>query len=166
MARSTKVIAGEESVHYVPPRMRRVKPKPKMQPPLTPMIDVTFQLLLFFLLAFQLRDPEGLLPASLPKAGLGEADPQPLASPIRIVILPAGDSNEAAIYEIERFPTPTADPNEVFSVLQARRIAMGTSKIPVIIKPRADVRWQFVIEAFNATMRAKLENVAFAPSSG
>lgn len=166
MAKSTKEIAGEESVHYVPPRKRRVRPKAKMQPPLTPMIDVTFQLLIFFLLAFQLRDPEGLIPASLPKAGMGETDPRALASPIHIVILPAGDNNQDALYEIEGHASVEADPNEVYSVLQARKNTMGTSKIPVIIKPREDVRWRFVIEAFNAAVRAKLENVAFAPSSG
>jgi len=164
MAKSTKKIPGEESVHYLPPRRRRARPKQKMQPPLTPMIDVTFQLLIFFLLAFQLRQPEGLIPASLPKAGVGR-DEVTLARPIHIVILPVGDNNDAALYEIERFPTPTADPNEVYSVLQARKNAAGTSKVPVVIKPREDVKWRFVVEAFNAAVRAKLKNVAFAPSS-
>lgn len=164
MAKSTKKIPGEESVHYLPPRRRRVRPKQKMQPPLTPMIDVTFQLLIFFLLAFQLRQPEGLIPATLPQV-VGETDVQPLARPIHIVIRPVGDNNDDALYEIERYPTPTADPNEVYSVLQARKKAAGTSKVPVVIKPREDVKWRFVVEAFNAAVRAKLKNVAFAPSS-
>ncbi len=162
VAKSTKKIEGEESVHYIPPRRRRPRPKPKMQPPLTPMIDVTFQLLIFFLLAFQLRQPEGPIPASLPQTGTGTKVDTRLAKPIHIVIRPVGDDD--ALYEIGGYPTPTADPDEVYSVLQSRKDSMGP-KVPVIIKPTEDVKWRFVIEAFNAAVRARLENVAFAPSS-
>ncbi len=141
------------------PHGRRARPKQKMQPPLTPMIDVTFQLLIFFLLAFQLRQPEGPIPASLP----GGPDDRLLPLPIHIVIQPVGDSD--ALYVIDRHPTPTADPNEVYDVLQARRKSAGTNKVPVIIKPTEDVKWRFVVEAFNAAVRAKLENVTFGPIS-
>ena len=144
------------------PYGRRARPKQKMQPPLTPMIDVTFQLLIFFLLAFQLRQPEGPIPASLPKELGGEIRPRP----VHIVIRPVGDNNNDALYEIDRHPTPTADPNEVYNVLQARRESAGTNKVPVIIKPTEDVKWRFVIEAFNAAVRAKLENVTFGSISG
>ena len=147
------------------PGSERARPRRKLQPPLTPMIDVTFQLLIFFLLAFQLRDPEGLIPASLPR-GDRPGDQLSIPIPIRIEILPAGRSNEAAFYEIERFPTPMADPNEVYRVLQARKEAPDAGKLPVVIKPHPDVRWQFVVEAFNAAVRAKIENVTFAPSTG
>ena len=41
MLKPDKKIAGDETVHYVSAREKRVKPKAKMQPPLTPMIDVT-----------------------------------------------------------------------------------------------------------------------------
>ena len=142
------------------PRRRRAQPKPKMQPPLTPMIDMTFQLLLFFLLAFQLRQPEGPIPASLPKAGQGRHE-APLARPIHIVIRPVGDN--AARYEIGN--VVTADPTEIYSVLEARKSAAGTSDLPVAIKPTGDVRWRFVVEAFNAAVRARFKNIAFAPSS-
>ena len=55
MARSAKKILGDETTHYESARKKRARPKAKMQPPLTPMIDVTFQLLLFFLLSFTFR---------------------------------------------------------------------------------------------------------------
>ena len=135
------------------PRRRRARSKQKMQPPLTPMIDVTFQLLIFFLLAFQLRQPEGPIPASLP-GGIPPEGPRP--RPVHIVIQPVGDSD--AFYVIDRHPA-TADPDEVYKVLRARRDAAGTRKVPVIIEPYENVKWRFVIEAFNAAVRAKLENV-------
>jgi len=133
-----------------------------MQPPLTPMIDVTFQLLLFFLVAFQLPQPEGPIPATLPEAGRGRHE-APLARPIRIEIRPVGDN--AALYEIDLYPKQMDDPNEVYSVLEARKNVAGTSDLPVVIKPTGNVRWRFAVEAFNAAVRAKFTSIAFAPSS-
>ena len=51
MAMSTKKVSGEDSVHYVPPRKKRKQGSGKMQPPLTPMIDVVFQLIIFFIVS-------------------------------------------------------------------------------------------------------------------
>ena len=60
---------------------------------------------------------------------------------------------------------PTADPDEVYSVLQSRKDSVGP-KVPVIIKPTEDVKWRFVVEAFNAAVRAKLDNITFGSTSG
>jgi biopolymer transport protein ExbD len=50
-----KQIAGDATVHHVSQRTKRGRLKPKMAPPLTPMIDVTFLLLLYFLLTINFR---------------------------------------------------------------------------------------------------------------
>ena len=101
MAMSIKKIAGDTSVHYIPPRRKRGRGKPKMQPPLTPMIDVTFQLLLFFLLTFQFREREGQIPGSLPNTGQGgQADQVELLVPIRISLRPVNQTATRVIYEV------------------------------------------------------------------
>ena len=41
-----------------------------IQPPLTPMIDVTFQLLLYFLLTTEFREDEGQIPGSICGPGI------------------------------------------------------------------------------------------------
>ena len=98
MAISTKKIAGEEAVHYVPPRKTRSKTSAKMQPPLTPMIDVTFQLLLFFILTFTFRESEGLIPGTLP--GNFQGEPAPDAQSIHIKIHTAAGDPTGVVYEI------------------------------------------------------------------
>ena len=159
MAKSTKTILGDEAVHYVSPRRKRPRPKPKMQPPLTPMIDVTFQLLIFFLIAFQIRELEGFIPASLPTPGVQKINPS-LAKPIDIAMRAEGTGATGVMYEIGNIVT--AEPKELFEVLMGRKSAAESDKLPVIIKPAGDVRWQFVVEAFNAAVHAKFKNISFA----
>jgi biopolymer transport protein ExbD len=162
MAISTKRILGEESVHYVSPRKKRVRPKPKMQPPLTPMIDVTFQLLLFFLLTFTFRQAEGQIPGTLPEQGEGGVTTQELLEePIRISLRPVGDERTGIIYEIQGHAHVIRSAQELGQLLQSRATQNGT-EVPVIIKSRGDVQWRWVVEAFNQSVRARFKNVGFA----
>ena len=50
MARSIKKIEGDETIHYVSPRAKRGRDKARIGVPMTAMIDVTFQLLIYFIL--------------------------------------------------------------------------------------------------------------------
>ncbi len=59
---------------------RRVVSLPKHieQPNMTPMIDIVFNLLIFFLCAGNFNQPEGLLPSRLPKShGVAAAGDDP-----------------------------------------------------------------------------------------
>jgi len=162
MARSTKTIAGDETMHYVSPRKKREAPKAKMQPPMTPMIDVTFQLLLFFLLTMTFREAEGIIPGTLPaEAGTPQTDPIELEK-IEISLRPAA---EGCLYEIRGLNVGINSPAELYARLKARQDAIGSADAPVIIKPSPDVGWEFVVEAFNQAMRAEFKNIGFATSS-
>ena len=162
MAISTKKVSGDESVHYVPPRKKRVKNKPKMQPPLTPMIDVTFQLLLFFLLTFTFREAEGQIPGSLPKSGKGGvSEIEKLEMPIRIKVSPAGEKHDKVIFEISDFSFQANSGEDLGKVLLSRSKVGGTD-VHVIIECRNDVQWRWVVEAFNQSVRAKYKNIGFA----
>lgn len=165
MARSTKQIAGDETVHYVSVRAKREQPKPKMQPPLTPMIDVTFQLLLFFIVTFSFREAEGQIPGSLPAEGtMGLATPiDMIERPIIVYLRPTGSRREDVIYEIGDHSTAMSNAKELYEQLINRRAQFGT-KVIVQIEPRGDVRWQFVVDAFNQATRAKFETIGFSSS--
>jgi len=155
---------SEQTIHYEPPRKRR-QAKPKMQPPLTPMIDVTFQLLLFFLLTFTFREKEGQIRGALPRKGSGGvAAKETLTQPIRIHIIPTNDRQEA-LYEVEGVHEQITDPRALYQFLVQRREALNSAEGPVIIRPDAFVRWQFVVEVFNQAVRAEFENIGFAPVS-
>ena len=154
-----------QTTHYEPLRKQR-QPDKKMQPPMTPMIDVTFQLLLFFLLTFTFREAEGQIRGSLPKRGSGGvAAKETLTQPIRIHILPTGRARDGASYEVEGVHERIEDADTLFSHMIKRRDAVNSTEIPVIIKPDAFVRWNFVVEVFNQALRLKFENIGFAPAS-
>lgn len=133
-------------------RWRFQHPRPKMQLPLTPMIDVTFQLLLFFLLATTFRQAEGQIPGMLPGRQAAAALDQTIVRPIRITVLPA--DNGAAAYYLDDAPAPLADAQQLFDRLAALRQAYGSGEVPIAIRPRWDVPWQYVVEADNQAHRA------------
>lgn len=162
MAKSMKNVAGDETVHYVPPRAKRGRPKVKMAPPLTPMIDVTFQLLIYFMLTITFAQQEGLIPGTLPKAGGGPASTtEKLKTPTQIHLRPTGVGKLDVVYEIVGQQAAIGDPEELFVVLENRKRVVSDES-PVVIKPRNDVRWRHVVEAFNQAVRAKYKNIAFA----
>ena len=134
----------------------------RMPPPLTPMIDVTFQLLLFFLLATTFRQAEGQLAASLPQGqGAGGLD-QTIVRPIRVTVLPAADG--AAAYHLDDTAAVLPDAEALYRELTARRQAYGSDEVPVAVQPRWDVPWQYVVEADNQAHRAGFKNVAVVSS--
>jgi len=159
MAKSTRKIEGEDTVHYISQRAKRGRPKPKIAPPMTPMIDVTFQLLIYFILTTTFRQPEGQIPGTLPKAGTsGISTIERLQTPIEITLHPAGDSNEFVAYEIsgERI----SEPKKLRVLLEVRRNQSG-NETPIIINARRDVRWRFVVEVFNQVVANEFTNIAF-----
>lgn len=134
----------------------------QLQPPLTPMIDVTFQLLLYFLLTSTFRKDEGQIPASLP-GSVSEVSDAPLR-PVRLVVTADGYSRQLATYTVDNCP-PTVYPNELFRQLENRAAASDPARQPVIIKSDGLARWEYVVEAYNAALRAKYKNIAFENDS-
>ena len=160
MARSTRKIEGDETVHYVSERAKRGRAKAKIAVPMTAMIDVTFLLLIYFLLTTTFRQAEGQIPGTLPKAGTsGAATMERLQTPIKITLHPTGEANEGVAYEISGVHERIVDPEILRSVLEGRKQAGGDS--PVIINARRDVRWRFVVEVFNQVVANEFKNIAF-----
>jgi len=161
VAQSRKQVSGDQTVHYVSQRLKRGRPKPKLQPPLTPMIDVVFQLLLFFLLTTTFRQEEGQIPGTLPeKAGISAGDVVPL-DPIRLMLRPTGPERNGCIYEMSGHNVGIDSPQRLYEALVGRRQVLS-DEVPVVIQPRPDVKWRYVVEAFNQSIRARFKNIAFA----
>ena len=125
---------------------------------LTPMIDVTFLLLTFFLLTFMFRQAEGYLPGSLPRRV-----PPGIEIPMEIIVWPAGTHRQAAVFEIEGGKVPTSSPAELGQRLLAMK-QQGYGEMPIVIRCRGDVQWRWAVEAYNQAVRAKYEIVTFAPA--
>jgi biopolymer transport protein ExbD len=148
---------------------------------LVAMLDMSFQLLVFFVLTVSFAVAEGVLSASLP-AGDSAAEAAPDAAPWRPPL-------NIKLRNIS--PTAVAVTLEVSggSIKEVRDCAVLTHELlmrqgrdddgkaipgatatlknddPVRIAPDADVPWQDVVAAFNATLRAGLTSVGFAPAN-
>jgi biopolymer transport protein ExbD len=157
MANAIKNIAGDESVHHVSQRQKRGRGPTKMQPPLTPMIDVTFQLLLFFILTMQFRQAEGQIPADLPQEGQGTAETVTL-EPVDIYVR-AGLSDAMPSIEIGGVQVMIRDWEELHTQLVG---LVQQSYETAVINPDADVSWNHVVNAYNQAVRAKFKSVNFA----
>jgi len=143
------------------PERRRPGRKAGMQPPLTPMVDVTFQLLLFFLLTCEFRPPEGLIPSSLPDIGPGlPTIVPPPADPIRIRLHATAD-RASAVYQVDNARRAIHSPAELYAHLRGL-FEVGGTAVPIVIEARPNVPWEFVVEAFNQAVRAEFQQVALA----
>jgi len=164
MAKAKKKILGDEVVHYDPPRKRR-KGSVRPNPNLVPMVDVCFNLLLFCVLGFSFRQPEGAIPGSLPPMGIGpggEGPPVEVRDPIRITVSPRGA--DGVLFEVQGAQQAAETPIDLYRNLMARQQVFGTggAEVPIIIQIRPNVQWRWATEAFNQCVRAKFKQVGFA----
>jgi len=133
---------------------------------MTPMIDVTFQLLLFFLLTCEFRPTEGMIPGSLPSNGpLTGAKLDPVLDPITIRLLPSADLRSAR-YELTGAIGAISTPRELGERLRTRQQQLGSRDVPVLIMPADGVPWEFVVEAFNQAKKASFTKIGFARDIG
>ncbi len=169
MASAAGNIAAGDLGRFMPPRKKRGRPKPKLQPPLTPMIDITFQLLLFFILTTQFRMAEGQIPGTLPQGQASGVSVADIYKPIEIHLRPRVDSDgsvETVLYEVSGSAGPIKSPDRLYRQLLARSEHLGTTEAPVIIKASSVVPWQYVVEAMNAANRAKFKRIGYARPTG
>ncbi len=169
MARLQKKITGDETVHYVSARKERESRKKHgstaIQPPLTPMIDIVFQLLLFFLLACQFRADEGQIAANLPDIS-GPPPSVVSVDPIDITLRATGSDNLGVLITVQHTDVPLTTAEELYGYLMQmkQRHGRNADEVPVTIKPLGNVRWMHVVNAFNQAIRADYKKVGFKPS--
>jgi biopolymer transport protein ExbD len=146
---------------------------------MTPMIDVTFLLLIFFMLTIQFRTLEGLLAAHLPR-GVGgaptEAEPRDEVR-IRIDVLQEGTPVDAITstswdgarpfrYGPDRRvrwsvgPWSTTDAREL--ALHLREAHRSLAEHEVVVDARARTIYSEVVTAVDAARAAGWERIGFA----
>jgi biopolymer transport protein ExbD len=150
----------------VEPRARpnRVREKIRRfeQPNLTPMIDVVFNLLIFFLCTGSFNQPEGLLPSRLPKHhGVTPGDDIP-STPIRIILRQYGQGDQDYTIRISQRSQQPGDFAELIEMLGALRESPAFSgDSQVIIVADGNVKWDHLVNAFNASLAARFKNITF-----
>ncbi len=138
---------------------------PVMRLNLTAMIDVIFLLLVYFVVTANFATGEGVLTTNLPSNAAGDfAIDAPPVMPLRVYLY-AGDNAQASGgegYKI-RIVGQTDQPqtfSALATTLEQLSKHMNTSD-PVIIQPVGQVKWEHVLGAFNAAVKAKFQNVQF-----
>jgi len=148
-----------------PPARRRsahVEPRRLVQPNMTPMIDVVFNLLIFFLCTGNFNQPEGMLPSRLPKHhGVATGDELP-ATPIRIVLRQYGTADEDYMIRIEQRSEQPSDFAGLAEMLRGLRESTAfNAESQVIVVADGNVRWDHLVNAFNAALVARFKNITF-----
>ncbi len=158
----------DSTIHHQSRRQRSGRQPPQVQLNITPMIDVIFQLLIYFVITASFVMDEGILTAKLPQGtGKAEGVKKPPERPIKIRLTSLSLPNECRIelVGIGRSPRHFSELAEQLAALQYNeQNPSGSFKPdnPMIIEPDGRVRWQHVVNAFNAAVKARYTNVAFA----
>lgn len=163
---SLSKVAEGEYVHHEGSSKKRLPEKiPELN--IIPMLDVCFNLLIFFISTAQFAVGEGVLPADLPMGqGKSSASAKPPEQPIVIQIVNLG--GDSISIQLEAVPTPPASFNELYKTLMSLKNTPSNpsgpfnADDPVIIRPDGAVKWGHIVNAFNAAVRARYTNVSFA----
>ena len=132
---------------------------------LTPMIDLVFLLLFFFLAVSRFRAPEGMLPAQLPAQTAGVSTEIP-RTPIRIRFVADTASPGECLVSIDRSgesPMPIGKLTVALQTIQNPEHGFDTHT-PVHLLAAGDVAWDHVVNAYNAALAARYERVFFGGS--
>jgi biopolymer transport protein ExbD len=145
-----------------------------MELKMTAMIDVVFQLLIFFLVGTKFRVPEGELEAYLPEDGAPTSLSRRLeeVDEIRVSLFVTQRGPEAMPrVEIDnRRVQPTAAMGRSsMEWLEAELFRLGQNKamretVPIIIEAEADLAYRWVVQTLNICRKARFEKVQFAAS--
>jgi biopolymer transport protein ExbD len=154
-----------------PERRRRATRKANIGiPPLniTSFLDMSFCLLTFLILSASFALGEGVLTSNLPGDGSSAVvvpteTPPTSDAPQFVVFVAAVDRTNCRI-EVENYPDKPASFTALTQMLQRLGANAKGETDPdarVIIQAEAGVRWDHVLNAFNAAVRARFKNIAF-----
>ncbi|MBT8486722.1 MAG: biopolymer transporter ExbD [Phycisphaerales bacterium] len=157
---------GDTVIEHRTARQRRGRARPRIALNLTAMIDVTFLLLVYFMVATEFKLGEEVYRLDLPDRRAAQAARDPFEldeEPLRIQIATLGRQG----YRL-RIDGPYPQPetfDDLHEFLRSRRIAdevpggLFEPSHPIIIEPTRTTRWQHAMETFNAAARARFTNV-------
>jgi biopolymer transport protein ExbD len=130
---------------------------------IAPMIDVSFLLLIFFLVTTTFERAEGILASDLPRRRGGQPGVTLPISPMVIRLTPPRGGDEGYALSVDRFPQAPPRIEALPAFLRGVHEMPGFDRdTPVVIVADNDVRWDFVVQCWNAAIRAECRKIAFA----
>jgi len=157
---------SEPSFHYKAPRkMRQRGSGTIMTVNLTPAIDITFNLLIFFIVATTFKAAEGVLPSKAPvEQGILEATPLPV-SPVKVRLRQTGEGWDNYKLKIDNWRIAPESFTDLTRILEAIQQKPGFDQdTPIIIFAENEAQWDLVVRCFNAIRRANIYPDQYDPN--
>lgn len=150
-------------------RKRKKKERPVLEDmimDITPMIDVVFQLLIFFMVAAKFKTLEGKLLAYLPKdKGLKNVKVEEQKLPIRVTLTWNVATRQAKVYVGQSF-TGIADQGGLQAAKKKVRQIKATGTEKAEIDADNKIPFRYVVETLNMLISSRLKEISFAASPG
>ncbi len=145
------------------PRSRRfARPRNPIAVNIAPMIDMTFMMLIFFLVTRTIQQPEGILSSRMPADRGAVAVALPV-SPVVIRLSGSGPEGEGCSIRIDGFDVAPIDFLQLADALAEIQKKPGfDADTPIVVAADATVRWDHVVNAWNAAVRCEYRNIAFS----
>jgi biopolymer transport protein ExbD len=158
---------------------RRLRPDEDhgVEMPITPMLDMAFQLLMFFIMTYHPSALEGHMDLSLPAAGEAKAkqpqdvDPNKsdteieLPSQLTVIVKASPDGSggiDKLVVQQAAGETLVRDQEELLKFLKKARGEL-TNQDDIKIQADSKLKYTFVMEVMDVCTRAGFRNVGFAP---
>jgi biopolymer transport protein ExbD len=146
-------------------KFKRRKEPAKIQPPMTPMIDCTFNLLIFFLLTPSVSMNEGYLTTNLPTTS-GPVAGKKQENVVRIKIELQIPDNDPKGERVNIVFNETQSLGDNFDALRAaledKRKQGVAPNTPILISPWMGTRHKWVVKAFDAAVASRFTEIHFA----
>lgn len=128
---------------------------------MTPMIDVIFLLLMFFLLTAKFQDPEQLLPVVV-----GKTTPKSVASnenPLAIYVQTDPDGYRLSVADHPGIPLDAEHPEQALLVLanKVQQLLEATGAVPIEVYYDDAVSWDIVVKVYDVLYAMGTENITF-----
>jgi len=166
-------------------RRRKGEANPEVELPITPMLDMSFQLLFFFVAGYNPRPVEGHMELAMPseKAAVSAKDPLDIdptkpadpvedldiSSEVTIVVRTqhAGDNNVGKISDIrvQQLSNPEGEtlPNldKLLEYLTKLRKELS-NKETIKIQGDSHLKWAYMVQVMDVCRKAGFQNISFA----
>lgn len=125
---------------------------------MTPLIDVIFLLMIFFLMTINFQRPEGVLDNRLPQIGAqNSTDPTKDWETVRLRVKMIRENNQLKIYLQERIVFTYEDLLYYLDQLP--------KDILIIVEPDNNVPYKHVIGVYNTCLKSGMKDIVFSIST-
>jgi biopolymer transport protein ExbD len=162
-----------ETVHYQSARKKRRGQGGGMTVNMTPMIDVTFLLLIFFIVATNFARQEGILESKLPEAAPPSAAPPvpPLTIRLAPTLTESGTGVSVRVNNVEPVVQVGGETLRGLPALDhylrnVMHLQYDPKKTTVVIDPNNSTPWEYVLTAYNHTLRGEYGQIQWQLKRG